>query len=490
MILDLAGSGAAAPRRGAALGCRIALALALALLILVLPAARAKGDRVSWSTYGFNVQRTGYNRREEAISTTNVSHLHLLWTKDLGGPMVAQPVEAAGVRVGGGAMNLVYEGTENGDLYALRSKDGGVVWHKYLGSVTNSCLDIPDRVYGIGDSGAISFSGPGSGVIYIVGGDGAVHALDLATGAERTGWPLQVFNPSQETIYSGLNLFQGKLYVATASHCDSAPYYAGAVEIDVARHSIIHRFYPAGPPSGGISGGGIWGPGGVSIDPASRDIFAATGNAVAKQDNYRYSDAVVRLTLSLRVRSWVKPKLSGTDVDFGATPILFKPAGCPSQLTAAENKNGALYVYPTSDLRSGRSQRLQMAGKYEFFSGIPAWDPRTNLLYVGNPADSPTGPFRHGMVALKAGPGCKLSLAWQRGEGINDESVSPPTVANGVVYYGDGPGNKELAFDAATGKQLWSSGTTIGEALFAAPTVINGKVFAAGWYHQLYSFGP
>jgi len=74
--------------------------------------------------------------------------------------------------------------------------------------------------------------------------------------------------------------------------------------------------------------------------------------------------------------------------------------------------------------------------------------------------------------------------------GPNFSSVSPPTVANGVVYYGDGYGNTEHAFDAANGTELWNSGTSIGGGLYAPPTVVNGKLLVASWDHRLYEFGP
>ena len=56
-------------------------------------------------------------------------------------------------------------------------------------------------------------------------------------------------------------------------------------------------------------------------------------------------------------------------------------------------------------------------------------------------------------------------------------------------YYGDGKGSQELALDAATGVQLWSSGTTTGQ-LFAAPTIVNGELFVASWDGHVYAFGP
>jgi outer membrane protein assembly factor BamB len=471
----------------------VAILAGFALLIGPLPARAANGaapPSVSWLTYGFDRQRTGYNPGESIIGPGNAAGLHELWSVNLGDVMIAQPVEAAAVSIGGVPTNVVYEGTEHGDFYAISATDGHVIWHKNLGSVQTTCYNMPDGVYGIGGSAALALTAPGRGAVYVAGGDGAVHALDLATGSERPHWPVSgVFTPAQEHVWSAVNLSAGKLYVTVASHCDRAPYYGDTVEIGVRKHAIIGRFYPAGPPSGGISGGGIWGYGGAAIDPGTGHVFVATGNALTTPDSYLYSDGVVELSASLAVLGSNSPFV-GTDADFGGTPILFRPTGCPVTLVAAKQKSGALFVYAAGDVDGGYRQKLQLASTNDWrFNGLPAWDPATKMLYVSNSTDSTGGPYLHGMVALKAAADCSLSLAWQTPVGPSFTSVSSPTVANGVVYYGDGKGSQELAFDAATGTQLWSSGTTTGQ-LFAAPTVANGELFAASWDDHLYAFGP
>ncbi len=50
----------------------------------------------------------------------------------------------------------------------------------------------------------------------------------------------------------------------------------------------------------GTSGGGIWGPGGASIDPATNIVYIATGNADTKtapqqQQNGVYAEQVIAL---------------------------------------------------------------------------------------------------------------------------------------------------------------------------------------------------
>jgi outer membrane protein assembly factor BamB len=475
------------PKRGRAIGAAIATAIVLIGGLSAWGAATASAAAVSWPTYGFNDQRGGYNPSETTIGSANAAGLHKLWGVGLGAVMIAQPIEAAGVTVGGVATNVVYEGTEHGDMYAVNASDGHVIWRRNLGSVLTTCTDMPDDVFGIGGAGAIAFTGTGVGVVYVAGGDGAVHALDLATGTEEPGWPVTgVFTPSQEHVYGGLNLSGGKLYVVVASHCDSGPYHGAVVKINVSTRAIVSRFNP----SGGVWGGGIWGAGGVSISPSNGDVFTATGNAIHTPENYLYSDSVVELSPALAVVGWNKPSISGNDYDFGATPTLFRPAGCPL-LAAAMNKTGALFVYTAGSLSSGYRQRLQMANLTGAeFVGVPAWDPATNMLYVPNSSDSISGPYRHGLVALKAAADCHLSLAWQQTVGPNPAPVSPPSVAHGVVYYGDGSGDQELAFNAATGRPLWNSGTTSTAGVYAAPTIVNGELLVASWDHHLYAFGP
>jgi outer membrane protein assembly factor BamB len=66
--------------------------------------------------------------------------------------------------------------------------------------------------------------------------------------------------------------------------------------------------------------------------------------------------------------------------------------------------------------------------------------------------------------------------------------LPPPTVANGVVYFGDGTGSTEYAFAAATGRELWHSSAITG-SVYAPATVVNGRVYVPAWDGELYAFG-
>jgi outer membrane protein assembly factor BamB len=437
-----------------------------------------------WSTYGFDDARSGENVLETSLGTANAAGLHSLWSFDLGAVTISQPVLASGVVVNSAVRNILYIGTEHGDFYALDADSGAVVWQRNLGSVQTTCHDTPDTVFGIGGAAVIDHS---VGVVYVAGGDGGVYGLDMVSGTSKTGWPVKkTFTAAQEHVYGGLTIAGGQLYVTVASHCDISPYHGRVIDIDIATHRIVKRFYPAGTT---VDGGGIWGPGGVSVDTVNGHVFAATGNAKTTPETYRYSDSVVELTNALSVVGH-QALATRFDRDYGATPILYQAPGCPAQL-AAKNKSGILVVYTRGSVSAGYTQRLQIASiKDGQFNGIPAYSSQTQMLYLSNSSDSNVGTYKHGMVALKVQPDCSLRLAWQVTVGPNFSSVSPPTVANGVVYYGDGPGDQLLAFDAATGAQLWNSGTTIAGPVFATPMVANGKLYAGSWDHKLYAFGP
>ena len=462
---------------------RLVGALLMALAILGLTVGASPATATDWPMYGFNLQRTGENPFESIITPSTVGGLHQLWSFDLGAVTIMQPVLATDVIVNGSPKDLVYIGAEHGDLYAIDAASGTMVWHRNLGSQQTSCGNIPDGIFGVSGS---PFLDRANNRMFVVGGDGNMYALDLSTGDTLSGWPVAVTSdPGHEHTYGAVNVNNGIAYAEIASYCDFTPYHGKVVAINIVNQGV-RTFFPAGR---SVNGGGVWGPGGVSIDPATGHVFAATGNALTNPENFGYCEDVVELSSALRVLGSNYPGLTGSDVDFGATPILYQPPGC-APMVAAKNKSGVLVTYERGNVSAGPAQRLQVANISDWqFNGIPAWSDTTHLLYIGNSSDSNSDQFKHGMVAFAVDVNCQLSLAWQARVGPNFASVSPPTVAGGVVYYGDGPGRRLLAFDALTGTQLWSSGSMIQGAIYGAPIVINGQVFVGAWDHKLYAFG-
>jgi outer membrane protein assembly factor BamB len=413
-----------------------------------------------------------------------VGRLHQVWSFNLNASAANQPSYAAGVLVHGQPTDVVYQGASNGVMHAIRASTGKMIWRRFLGiGQSDGCGN-----YGISGSSPIDRS---RNLLFVPGGGGKVYALDMSTGAIAPGWPQTVTNdPAHEYIWSALTLVGTTLYVPIASYCDRTPYHGTVFVLSTTGPpGIVAAFYVTGNVE--VSGGGVWGWGGASVDRANGDVYVATGNALFDPESYGYSDQVVRLTSSLSVVAANYPGLNFTDVDFGSTPVLYQAPGCPPQL-AVENKDGHLFVYDRDRIADGPVQSILTADfNVSGPIGLVAYSPVTNMIYMNNPAASPDATYSSGMLGFKVQADCTLAVAWQQpyGEGVFRNTVGTPTVANGVVYAGDGaviPSHLR-AMDASTGQVLWQTSFT--KANYSTPIVLNGHVFIATYDNHLHAYG-
>jgi outer membrane protein assembly factor BamB len=231
----------------------------------------------------------------------------------------------------------------------------------------------------------------------------------------------------------------------------------------------------------------------VSVDPRDGNVYAATGNSLTPHENFGYSEAVVRLTKNLKVVSSHNPlrKVKGGDRDFGATPLLYDPPGCPPQL-AAPNKNGKLYVYDRDRIRRGPTQSLTLALQTsdgaQALLGLPSYDAAARRLYITSPTDPGPKIKRVGLLAFDIGPKCRLKLAWRNPGGILG-LTSTPVLAGGVVYIATGASGNLLAVDGKTGKTLRTIKLGDDQA-FGAPTPVGRRVITSGWDGVVRAFSP
>jgi DNA-binding beta-propeller fold protein YncE len=492
--------------RGLPVRRRVLVSLCLLVLALFFRPAEPVGAsvrepvlRATWPTFGYDAARTGRNPLETRLGRATVGGLHAVWRTPLGGATITEPVVAAGVPERGRA--LVYVGTEHGDLLAVDATTGTVAWRDRLGSVATACQDLPGGVFGISGTPVLD---PETNRLYVADSsptEVAVYAVDAATGDVEPGWPVTVsHDPTHVHVWGALTLSAGLLDVTTAGMCDLPPYYGRVVAIDTSAARIAEQWSVVHDGGAIVGGGGIWGYGGASIDPATGDVLVATGNALfPERESQPDGERLVRLSASLHeVASDFPEAIPGIDVDFGATPVPYRAAGCPSQV-AVMNKTGQLFVYELDAIADGPVQRLQVASNESIhglglFIGLPAYDAATRTLYVANPGPDSAG-FRHGLDAFRVGSDCMLHTAWQQTVGPDGTTTeSSPTVANGVVYYADGLGGEIFAFDAGDGRELWNSGGVIGGPVFAPPVVVDGRMYVAAWNGEtggaLLSFEP
>ncbi|MGC1379870.1 MAG: LamG-like jellyroll fold domain-containing protein, partial [Candidatus Baltobacteraceae bacterium] len=426
-----------------------------------------------WDTFGFDLQRSGYNPNETMVGPNNVGSLQQVWAYNVGSTMVHEPVYAYGINVNGQPTSIIYAGSAYGStMYAINAGTGATVWSDRVPSSSYQCGKSSSQ-FGIGETPAIDRA---KNLLYFSDGQNQVHAVDLGTGREAAGWPLAIadYTPDHNFMHGGLtyNPADGLLYAVTGSTCDISPWYGRIVAINTGGPSIAGEFFTmSGTSTQGPSGGGIWGPGGASIDPSNNDVFVATGNADTTgggSQNVTYAEQVVELAPSLGAvlaNNYPTniPMINGDDdFDFGATPLIFQPPFCPS-LVAAVNKSGMFELYDESSISSGPVQYIAMSVPTDSasFVGVPAYDPVTGYVYVGMP--STEGSYAPGLAAFSMQSNCTLNPTpvWSAnfgpdGAGGGQTPRSPISIANGVVYVGNYTGDTEYAFNAASGTLLWT----------------------------------
>ena len=134
---------------------------------------------------------------------------------------------------------------------------------------------------------------------------------------------------------------------------------------------VLRRWFVDG--STGPDGGGIWGPGGIAIGPLNEALFVSTGNALDYPENQFYADHVVRLGLNLYVEAANNPSdldNQAVDLDFGATPLLYHPPGCPPLLAVPKRMVPSTSIIGTQSATARRRNSKSWV-RLEVSKGLP-----------------------------------------------------------------------------------------------------------------------
>jgi outer membrane protein assembly factor BamB len=423
----------------------------------------------------------------------------------LDAPVVASPLYAEGITVDQRVLNVVYAATQNGSVYAVDATDGTVLWQRQLGTAMSTCIEPQAGVtssYGIASTGVIDRA---RNVLYVIGATGLLYALDLGTGQTALGWPLQVVeDTSAEFVWGGLTLDGDRLYVPVASYCDQPGldglFASGRlVAVELSSVTIAAEFDVV---PGQHDLGSIWGFGGASVDPVTGDLWTATGNSSVSdascgciQQDAGYAESVVQLDRDLNVLASDRPdSVPGTteDADFGSTPLLFQPPGCPP-MAAAYAKNGQIYVWRRDDLAGGPIWMFYggPSGLDDAFVGEPSYSADLNMLIVSDARDYGAD---GGIVHLEAvngfaiGAGCSLPPAptWVAPD-IGQGPKAPALLVGHVAFIVGGFVPGVFALDAKTGAKLWSQ--ELGGPVFAPPAFGGDQVYIADARGGLFSIG-
>src|SRR5258708_305340 len=312
--------------------------LVLCLIFLGVLSAPAQVNVV---TQHNDPARTGQNLSETTLmpSNVNASQFGLLFRNAVDNQVYAQPLVVSAVNIGGGIHNVVYVATTSNSVYAFDGDTGTQYWHVNLGTpISNNdygagCVDINGNA-GIIGTPAID---PASGTLYVVNSlnsAGAfsfmLHALDITTGGDRTGSPVQIsnagFTPLTQNQRAALTLANGNLLIPFSSHCDMGTYHGFLFSYDPSTLAKVAVFNAS--PSG--SGNSLWMSGqGPAVDAAGNIYFGTSNGTWDGVSNF--SESFLKLNSNLTLADWMTPanhaNLDGGDADIDTSGPLLIPPG-------------------------------------------------------------------------------------------------------------------------------------------------------------------
>ncbi|HLY24834.1 MAG TPA: hypothetical protein VKQ72_00750 [Aggregatilineales bacterium] len=505
-----------------------------------------------------DISRSNVYAQESILKPSNVtpSTFGRLFTRAVQGDIYAQPLYVSGLVIPGkGTRNVVFVATAHNVVYAFDADDpaqSAPLWMVSFGDPFTANLspnDIWDGEDGVLGTPVIDLD---SDTLYVVAhhnGGGVImdseasappvpyhdlHALDIATGAEKFGGPVRIegsssgsgwgsangvipFDSNKHLQRPGLLLLNGALYIAFGSTHDDYPSHGWIFAYNA--HNLSKNIVWNVTPTVGM--GGIW-QSGAGIASDGKDLFVSTGNG-SYDGRTDFGDSVLKLNPSLVVLDWFTPSnqcyLNEYDRDMGSTGPVFVPE---TGQVIAGNKQGDLYILDETNLgKYAPNQPCDIASDPDDNPQIPEWAEVGNgamfdtpiywnspqlgpLIFTWTSKDTPKSfsldggliplpltPLSAGVALSNGTPGDTLALSTNGslpGTAILWGSQVAKTLCAhcGVLY----------AWDANDlSKQLWSSemNTTRDSygnvSKFNSPTIANGKVYVGTFSNRLDVYG-
>jgi outer membrane protein assembly factor BamB len=283
------------------------------------------------------------------------------------GNVYAQPLYVEG---GTNGQAVVIAVTESNNVYALDAASGAVVWQQNVGTpvplsslpcgdinplgITGTpIVDLPSRTLFLD-----AMTTPDSGTTK----QHMIFALDVDTGATRSGWPVNVnatarsgnviFSSVTQNERGALAIVAGRLYVPYGGHAgDCGSYHGWLVGVPLDNPAGVLAWATS------ANGGGAWSVSGVASDGANP--FIATGNTFGTRV-WSGGESIIRFqagpAFSAQTADYWAPTnwvaLDNNDTDIGGSgPLLIDvPGASPGQLVVALGKDGNAYLLDRSNL--------------------------------------------------------------------------------------------------------------------------------------------
>jgi hypothetical protein len=487
--------------------------------------------QVSVLTYHNDQARTGQNIDETILTPASVSsgQFGRLFSYAVDGQVYAQPLYLPGVIVPEkGIHNIVYVATEHDSVYAFDADNylAAPLWHVSfldaahgVNAASAADLGCGSIVPEVGITGTPVID-PASGTLYVVamteepgGSSGYVqrlHALDVRTGAQRSGSPVEIqasvpgrgdgntvvqFKPWLYKQRAGLLLLNGVVYTTWSSHCDSGNYHGWVIGYDAAtlQQSTAYTNTPD------WDAGSIWQGGAAPAADANGNLYVVSANGTfdANKGGSDLGDSIIKLSTAqgLAVADYFAPYNAGTldedNLDLGSSGTLLLPdgAGSPAHphLLVSGSKTGTVYLLDRDNLghfQAGADSQIvqSLAGAVGPLFGTPVYF--NNTVYFSAAHDQLKAFTLHNGL-LSAAPSSASNATFATLGSV--PSISANGAANGIVWTVDSAAQLH-AYDAADLSHQLYQGSTGSSAKFSTPAIANGKVYV-GTLDSLVVFG-
>jgi hypothetical protein len=500
-------------------------------------------------TWHYDNERTGLNPNETALTTANVNTASFgkLFSYLVDGYIYAQPLYVSSLTIAGAKHNVVFVATQNDSVYAFDADNygsGAPLWKRSLlqSGETPLTTGAIKPYEGITSTPTIDLA---SNTIYVVSLQQTssssffrLHALDLVTGAEKFGGPIEIHASVPGTNSDSVN---GVVSLTTAciqrtallladntvlfgfSGCHSG--WLLSYDSQTLAQTGVFNMSPNINGYGTYGGaGGVWMGGGGPAADSSGSVYITTGNG-PYDDSTSFGDSVMKFNSQLKLLDHFTPYdwafLQCKDSDLSAGGLLLIP-GASRALVGG--KTGKMYLVNTGSLGGEQANDAGAAQWLWFEQDLsPAYsttctDNKGNVLTsdVTGYQIYGTGAFFNGSVYLGITPsvasvrGPVRQFSYANGQltpgAVTPDSIAPNSygttpfisangTANGIVWVLDhglpiqDPDNVPAtsavlrAYDATNlAKELYNSeqnaSDTAGLGIkFTSPIVANGKVF-------------
>jgi hypothetical protein len=443
------------------------LLLLSAVLTLRIAAQRTGGadPALDWPQFGYDAASPGASPARTGIDTANVGSLSHRQAS-LGGTADASAIYLHSVNIAGSLHDTFFVTTSYGTTMAIDADSGAALW-QFTPASYSSLLGTSQV------TNSTPAADPNREFIYAAAPDGTVQKLAVADG--HVVWSTSItLLPSKEKIASPIKVWNGDVIAVTGGYDGDAPPYQGHVAVLDAEAGTLLSVWNSlcsgqagliAPSSCQSTRSAIWGRAGAMIDPATGNIFVATGNG-PYDGKTNWGDALIELDPSAsQVLGNYTPAdnaaLNSGDLDLGSTsPVFIAPGvlaqGGKDSLIRLVSVSAISGVAPHS---GGELQNVSTPSKSMLFTALTVWrDRQQTWLFAADNGATAAWTYGNGV----------LTAVWNHATG-----GTSPVIAGGLLYVYNAGGGLHV-YDPTSGTQI--ANLSCGGGHWNSPIVADGRI--------------